>query len=339
MKKDYLTLEQNLSCARIFLNLFGLYLDSSNEKINEFSKIRILNSNNSQVGLLHFYNGRVKIQSVTSFGNLNAEYEIAEFGGFQDLECGGAYVDWNHTIDFAVNGEMDFNGDIQIGVSMDTDFGNHCNLHSKIKFVDKDEKEVVLKFMDDGKPFSYEAKKGNFREILEINPWNEFYSFMYHLIRDGEYNKDFHCFPNEKIKFVWHNGSDDRKHLRVVSSAIENLEQTEYKSELYDRIIDDNCREATIQKGLLMQQNDEDFSKKLLELKEMFTKDNVSFFTNILDVTFNRVDEEERKALLGFELEKIKYHNGADNLLDAYFGIKEDNKFLPKVVYKKVLKK
>lgn len=54
MQKDYLTLEQNLSCARIFLNLFGLYLESNNEKINEFSKIRILNSNNSQVGFCIF---------------------------------------------------------------------------------------------------------------------------------------------------------------------------------------------------------------------------------------------------------------------------------------------
>lgn len=339
MKKDYLTLEQNLSSARIFLNLFGLYLESNNEEINEFSKIKILNSNNSQVGLLHFENGKVCIQSVTSFGNLNADYEIAQFGGFQDLECGGAYVDWNHTIKFEVKGQMSFSGDIQLGVSMDTHFGNHCRLHSKIKYTDNEGKEVELKFMDDGKPFSYEAKKDNFRETLEINPWNEFYSFMYHVIREGEYNKDFHCFPNEKVKFIWHNGSDDRKHLRVVSATIENLEQTEYKSELYDRIMDDNSRESTIQKGLLMQQNDEDFSKKLLELKELFTKDNVSFFTNILDVAFNRVDEEERKALLGFELEKIKYYNGADNLLDVYFGLKENNKFLPKDVYKKVLKK
>ena len=45
--------------------------------VNDF--IKILNSNNSQVGLLHFYNGKVYIQSVTSFGNLNANYEFAEF--------------------------------------------------------------------------------------------------------------------------------------------------------------------------------------------------------------------------------------------------------------------
>lgn len=170
MAKDYLTLEQNLSSARIFLNLFGLYLESNNDEINEFSKLKIVNSNNSQVGILYFENGIVHIQSVTSFGNLNANYEIAQFGGFQDLECGGAYVDWNHTIKFEVNGHMNFSGDIQLGVSMDTHFGNDCNLHSKIKYIDKDGKEVELKFMDDGKPFSYEANKGNFKEVLEINP-------------------------------------------------------------------------------------------------------------------------------------------------------------------------
>ena len=40
MEKQYLTLKQNLCSARLFLNLFGLFLERT-EEINEFSQIKI----------------------------------------------------------------------------------------------------------------------------------------------------------------------------------------------------------------------------------------------------------------------------------------------------------
>lgn len=121
MQKRYLTLEQNLCSARIFLNIFDLVLET-NEEINEFTKLNIFDKNNNSVGILYFENGVVKIQSITSLGNLRANYDIAEFGGFQDLEYGGAFVQWNHVIKFQVEGNLNFNGGMQIGSSMDTHF-------------------------------------------------------------------------------------------------------------------------------------------------------------------------------------------------------------------------
>ncbi len=40
MVEKFLTLEQNICAARIFLNTFGLILENIN-KVNEFSKIKI----------------------------------------------------------------------------------------------------------------------------------------------------------------------------------------------------------------------------------------------------------------------------------------------------------
>lgn len=337
MEKKYLTLEQNLCSARVFLNIFNLILENK-EDINEFTKFGIFDRNNNQVGTLYFENDVVKIQSATSLGNLNANYDIAQFSGFRDLECGGAFVQWNHEIKFKVDGNQSFSGDMQLDVSMDTNFGNTCRFHTKIKYIDKDNKEVELKFMDDGKPFSYEAKKEGFREVLEIDPWSDFESFMYHIIRKGEYDTTHHCFPNDSIKFVWHNGINDKKHLKTVSHVVENLQTREHENQLYDSVGKDDSVESTIQKGLLMQKIDPDFSKKIIELINYFKKDNVSFFENLIDVSFNKVSEEERKALFGTDIERISYNNGADNLLDAYFGIQENNHFLPTEIYTKVLK-
>lgn len=338
MKKEYLTLKQNLCSARILLNIFGLILEEQ-EEINEFSKLKIFNQDNLEVGNVIFENGVVKIQSLTNLGNLEASYDIAKFSGFEDIECGGAFVQWAHNIKFQVDGNLNFSGDMQIGVNMDTTFGNNCRVHCKIKYLDASDNEVELKFMDDGKPFSYVAEKDHFREVLEIDPWSDFDSFMCHTIRNGEYDREKFCFPHEIVKCVWHNGSNDRNHLKTVSSVIKNSESVEYESQLYESVGKDDSVNSTIQKGLLMQQIDSDFSKKIVELINLFKKGNVSFFSNLIDVAFNKVSEEERKALFGVDIERMSYHNGADNLLDAYFGIKENNRFLPKDVYTKVLKK
>ena len=325
----HLTLEQNLCNAKIFLNIFGLFLETK-EEIDQFSKLNIFDENNNQVGILYFENEVVKIQSVTSLGNLNANYDMAKFNGFKDLECGGAFIQWNHTINFQVEGNLNFSGDMQIGLSVDTNFGNNCTVHATIKYTDENSNEVELKFMDDGKLFSYEAEKDDFSEILEINPWNDYLSFMYHVIRNGKYDSTHCYFPNENLKFVWHNGIDDRNHLKTVSQIIENLEVIEYDNQLHESIGKDDSVESTIQKGLLMQQIDDNFSKKIIELIDLFKKDSVSFFENLVNITFNKVSEEEIKALFGVDIKKMSYHNGADNLLDAYFDVNKNNHFLPK---------
>lgn len=336
MEDIYLTLNQNLCSAKIFLNLFNLYLEEK-EEVRHYDKLKIFNSENQEVGKLEFKDGIINIESLTSLGKLSANYEISKFWGLNDLEFGGGLVEWVHNINFNIDGEQKFDGDLQIDIVMDTDFGKYCRTHSIIRYIDKDNNNVVLKFMNDGKPFSYEAKRDDFREVLEVDPWSDFESYMYHIIRDGKYDKEKSNWPYESLKFVWHNGDNDKNHLRTISQLIENYKYKEWKKELYKKSGTD--KEATIQKGLLMHKIDSDFSKKIEELINLFKKDNVSFFTNLINVTFDKVSEEEIKALFGTDIQKIVYYNGENNLLDAYFNTKRNNQFLPENIYSKVLKK
>ena len=313
MKKDYLTLEQNLCCARVFLNLFDLVLENK-ENIDEFTKFGIFDRNGKQVGMLYFENDVVKIQCTTSLGFLNANYDMSELSCFMDLKFGGSFVQWNHTIKFEVAGYQNFSGNMQLDVSMDSDLDNTCRLHTIIKYVDKDNREVELKLMEDGKAFCYETKKDDFREVLYINPWDDLESFMYHIIWNGKYDNVHHCFPNESIRFVRNNGSRDRNHLRTVSHVTKKLQTVEYKDNLYDSLGEEESAESTIQKGLLMQKIDPNFSKKIVELINSFKKEDVSFLENLIDISFNRASEEERSALFGVDIKRMNHHKEGNQL-------------------------
>jgi len=337
MEKKYLTFDQNLCSARIFLNIFGLSLENK-EEIDEFTKLNILDKNNGRAGMLYFENNAVKMSCVTSLGNLNADYDISAFSGFKDLECGGALLQWNHALKFQVDGIQCFSGIMKICLKMDTDFGNSCMVHTKIKYTDENNNEVEIKFMEDGKPFSYEAKKDYFSEVLEIDPWCGFDSFMYHITRNGKYDPTKYCFPNDNVKYVCY-GSNDRNYLKTVSRIVKNSQTIEDDSQLYEIVEKDNSVESTIQKGLLMHQIDANFSKKIIELINLFKKDNVSFLENLIDISFDSISEEEKRALFGTDIKRINYYNGADNLFDAYFYIDGNNQSSPKKIYTEIVKK
>lgn len=338
MEFNYLTLEQNLYTARIFLNIFGLTLEEKKE-INHYDKLKIFGKENVEVGNIWFKDGVVNISSKTNFGDLTANYNIAKPWGFEDIECGGTFGEWHHDIGFKVNGDLCFDGYMQFVVSLDSDFGNNCRVHSKIQYVDHDNNQIVLTLFDDGKPFRYEINQNDYKEVLEIDPWDDYESYMYHWIRKGKYDSTKHCWFDESIKYVWHNGANDKQHLKTVSNVIEKLKVIENDKKLYDIISENNSVKLTIQKGMLMQQIDSDFSKKIMELMSLFKKDDVSFLENLIDVSFAEVTAEEKEALFGTQIKKINYYNDKDNLLDAYFDRKEANKFSPDLAYQKIIKR
>lgn len=325
MEKKYLSLEQNLCSARILLNIFGLVLETQDE-INESTKLNILDKNNNQVGIIYFENGIIKIQSETGLGNLNANYCPSEFGGYYATKHGIESASWQHLINFQVEGNLNFSGDMQIDASIDTDSENFCKVHSTIKYIDQNNNKVELKFMDDGYPFNYKARKDGFSEELIIDPWSYMGSFMSHVIRDGKYDNNHLCYLNERVKYVLRNGND-KDHLRIVSCIVENYQTKEYLNELCKSVDKDDLDASAIQKGQLMQQIDDSFSKKIVELINLFKKDNISLLENLIDVAFNRHSSDVIESLFGIDIQKIDYYNGADNLVDAYLGIGENNSF------------
>jgi hypothetical protein len=142
MEEQNLSLNQNLSGARIFLNLFDLVLEPVND-LCESSRIGVFDKNNNRVGEVFFEDGSVKIVCKTSIGTLQADYKFEQFNGFNDIECGGLYADWHHFINFNVIGKQNFKGNMIVDVSMDTGFGNHCRTHTKIDFIDKNGKTLT----------------------------------------------------------------------------------------------------------------------------------------------------------------------------------------------------
>jgi len=321
-----LSLEQNLCSARVFLNVFGLKLDDS-EEFNEFSNVNILNSNDEVVGFLSLENGSVKMHANMDLGSLEADYKMTNFFGFIDLECGGAFKQWNHTINFKVDGDFKFSGDLQIGSSMDTVYGNSCRAHAKINYKDFSGNNVVIRFMDNGYPFAYSSSGYCFGEQLWVDPWSKHNSYIYHYIRKGVIPSSHLWFPEEVLKFVWDYNEDGRSQLRTFSSVVENLENKEWSNQLYEKAGEDNSNELAIQKGLLMQEIDSSFSEKMTELRNLFKNGDMSIFSNLIALTFYNVDSEVKKALFGIEIGKIAFQNGTDNLFDAYFDVKGKNPF------------
>ena len=331
-EKEYLTLSENLCGARIFLNLFNLKLEKQ-EEINEFTKLQIFDNNNQVVGILYFENGVVKIECETKLGDLHANYDIATFEGFKDLEYNALFVSWNHVINFQVVGIRNFEGTIKILVKGDTQLGNKCRAHANIKYFDKDNNQVIMKFMEDGWPFSYKAVQKDFCEQLEINPWGEYNSYMFHLVRKGEYHREYCEWPEEMLRFVRRNGDNDPNHLLVFSRVIENFEPTEHIYNLYD-LVQDDVTKATFQKASLMHEIDPTFKSKIMELKELFTNKDLSFFANLVDIVFESVPKEEQALLFGIDIDKINYHNHATNLYEAYFG--NNQNFLSNKILKRI---
>lgn len=338
MKEKFLTLEQNLCGARIFLNFIGLNLEPKEGLVNFYDKLNVYNNENIEVGKVYFENESVVINAITDFGELSATYPIGKISGFRDIETdGGVFTDWQHTIKYSLKNYKNFEGNLQMHISMDTTFGINFRVHSKINYIDKLGNNVTIKLMDDGDPFSYTAAKEGFKEELRISPWDDYEPYMCHTVSNGDFNKETRNFLNERVNFVWHNGDQDRSHLRVISAEAKNYETTKCEEVLVDRIMNNNTEEAVIQKAELIHEKDDTFAKKIGEIIDDFKTDNVSFMENLIEASFNKMSDKEKTALFGREIPKISYYNGSDNLIDAYFNFNNGNLFVSDKAYTKMM--
>jgi len=335
-KKQYLTLEQNICGARVFLNVFGLILENV-EGINEFSKLKIFNTKGEEVGIVYFGNGKVIIEADSNFGKLDANYNIGCVSGLEDLEDRALFVQWSNKIDYEVSSKdkLNFKGDMLIGCCMDTQLGIKCRTHSMMEYVENG-KTVIMKFMSDGHEFMYEIKDNNSQELLDMTIG--FRNSIIHIVIDGEYDESKHCFPYRKCTRIDRKTKKTGEILQILSWTERNNESLSYLEKDVPAIGDKYSEDSSIQKGLLMKEIDPDFFKKIEEIKNTFKVEDVSLFENLVDVSFAGYTDKEVEALFGFERKKVNFQNGADNLVDAYYGIGGDNKFLSPQNQKRLLK-
>lgn len=336
MADNYLSLEQNLCGAKIFLNMFNLKIEEK-DIVYHYDRLKIYDKNEKNVGEVYFNNGFVYIKANTLYGKLNASYEIGKFYQMQDIETdNGLYSDWNHNINFKLGNKI--KGDLQMHAVVDTTFGINFRTHTILKYKDKEGKNVELLFMRDGKAFSYTATKDDFLEELKINPWNDFEPFLCHTVRSGEYSSEKSAFENQRLFFVWHNGCDDRKTLRTVSRVVDNYEYLVEKETLTEGNSNTFSKDAVIEKAKLMHKIDDTFANKINDIIKDFKTDDCSLIESLISFSFDKFSQEEINTLFGLEIKKANYYNGTNNIIDAYFDV-DNNKFLPKKSYKKLLSK
>lgn len=343
MGEKYLTLEQNTCAARIFLNTFGLTLENISN-VNEFSKIKIFDKAMNEVGELHFDNGSVIMSANYNNSVLDASFNIAKMQGFVDIECGNAlFGEWSSKIAFQVQKQdsVKLSGEFLIGSSADSEFGVSCLCHPLINCNVAGKGNVILKILRDGSTFSLEIISGENYEVIDVRPWDWLNGFLLHDIKKGKYDEEKHAYPYRRYAGVF-NGAErgeNKDKLHVFLSENEYNNQLAFRNEFPLKVGDDNSKESLLQKGRLMQDLDPDMFEKIKKLREVLLIGDVSLLDNLVSVCYDSYTDEELSTLLGVSRQRMNYQNGADSLVNSYYGIGISNCFFPLEDQKRLLKK
>lgn len=339
MGEKYLTLEQNVCAARIFLNTFGFIIEDVAE-VNEFSKIKIYDKSMNEVGELSFNNGQVIMTAEYNKGKLTANYDIAKIFGFVDIESNNAlFGQWSSKINFQIeNSDCNIKGKFLVANTADSQFGISCVCHPLLTLNIPDKGDITLKILRDGCVFYFEFNTENYNETIEFKPISE---YIRHIITKGEYNQSKHQYPYRKYVGVFNAAEcgENKDKLNMFLSEEQNGEILNYRRDLVEKVDKNNYKELNIQRGLLMQKLDSDMLKKVQLLREIFTIDGISLLDNLISVCYDSYTDEELVALLGTKRPTPIYQDGAKTLTDSYFGIGKESKFLSLEQQKRLLKK
>lgn len=342
MEDKYLTPEQSICAARVFLNTFGLTLEEC-EDYDEYSKIKIFNSNNQKVGELFFNNGQVLMNAHSNLGLLNASYDIPQVTGFIDYEDHNAlFAEWKTDIKYEIkqSEKVKMDGSFLLNCAMDSEFGINCNCHPLLRINFDDKGTVTLKMLRDGSTFKLEIVAGDNYEVIDVSPWDWLNGFLLHDIRNGKYDEEKHAYPYRRYAGIF-NGAErgeNKDKLHLFLSEEEYEEQLNFHNELIPKVGDENGKEASIQKGMLMQRLDPDMYKRINELGKGLLRDDVSLLDNFISVCYDSYTDEEIKALLGLNRVRMQYQDNADSLINSYFGIGRKKLFFISRITKEINK-
>lgn len=341
MNEKYLTLEQNLCAARIFLNTFDFILGDYKD-INEFSKIKIFNKNMDEVGELHFNNGKIIMSANYNDGKLDADFDIAKMVGLIDIECDNAlFGQWSSKISFKIQktNNINLSGEFLITNSVDSQYGISCLCHPLINCNIANKGNINLKILRNGRTFYLGVTSGSYKENIDISPWDDLNGFIKHVISDGEYNPKKYEHEYKKYVGIFSAGKGNEDKLHVFLSETEWDNQISFKNEFPLKVGDDNSESLIIQKGMLMKDLDPDMFAKIKKLRDILSIDNVSLLDNLVSVCYDSYTNDELNALLGIKRQRMDYQNGADNLVTSYYEIGISDCFFPMENQKKLLKK
>lgn len=346
MNEKHLTLKQNTCAARIFLNTFGLTLGNVDD-VNELSKIKIFDKTMNEVGELHFDNGKVIMSANYNNSTLEANFDLAKMTGFVDPECKSApfalFSEWYSKIAFQLKKghTQTIDGEFIISSTVDSEYGINCICRPLINCTILGGDKVTLRILRDGRTLGLVISSGEYNETIDVMPWDELNGFIKHIITNGKYDQKTYTHEYKRYAGVF-NGAErgeNKDKLHVFLSEEEHNTQLAYYNEFVPKVGKDNSKETLLQKGNLMQQLDPSMYKKIEELRKILSIGDVSLLDNIVSVCYDSYTDEDIKALLGINRQRMNYQNGANSLINSYYEIGISNCFFPLEKQKRLLKK
>ena len=320
-------LNQNLCCAKLFLNMFGLYLRNEETIVNNLEE---------PVGKVSLSNNEVIIQAETEIGTLNASYKLTNVSKSYDNYLPGKNLYWRNNIQFQILNHHIFNGTMVMDINLDSLLSSKCLLATKLNYNDVDGENVSIEI--DGHRFKYIIQNDHLREVVKIEPFNLDGPYMTHRrVEQDNHNSSTSHDSIEKIQTVWRGIWDNFDKLTTLVLLYKNDKEENRDFKYYDQEEVENYKDKAIQIGHLMNQVDESFSKKIKEAIDLFKGKNISFLENLIDISLFHYSDEIKEALFGQPIKKMKYYNGENTLLAAYLDINGENPYnIPKdMVFKK----
>lgn len=312
-----LSMKECIPAARIFLNIFGLTLDDENN----------IKCNDKTVGNLFIVDDTITMKAEYNNATLDASFPIATGYGFVDAKENNAlFGEWNFPIKFeAKSNNIDYDGEMLFTCTADSEFGLKCLIHPEINIKLQQDGIINVKIQKDFNFFRYEIdkKESNYHEFASVSPMS-FYSYAMHQIKKGK--KEGYSYPYDFQSGIFPGAEEGEKKdiIHVFLVEIENDGEEEkylsFHNEWVQKVGEDDSKEVVIQKGLLMQELDKSMFEKIELIREILNIGNVSVLDNLVSVCYDSYSDEEVKALLGIDRQKLKYQDYSDNLIKAYFG-------------------
>ncbi len=324
-----------LYSARIFLNTFGFILENVND-INEFSTIKIFDQKKNQVGHLYFNNGQVNMVANYNDNILNANCDIVKINRCVDDTDGTITAVWNSSINF-VNNTNTLSGRFIINNSIDSQYSIHCTCHPLICYNLPEKGNIILIIHNSNSIFDLQIITKDSTEIIDIRPITLEGTFFKHDFKRSKYDQDGNKYSYRKYAVLSHYSNKDDLHVYMEEQEHDKI--LSFRNEFIPKLGNNNCKEDSIKRGILMQQLDPDMFKKIEQLRQILKIGDISLLDNLISVCYDNYTDEEVNALLGLQRKLMNYQGGYDNLVQAYYEMDKDSCLLPSDVQKKFLKK
>lgn len=317
------SIDGNIRAAIVFLNMFNLYL-SKEDGIVFGEEITIVDKEGIIVGKIRIGEELI-IEAQTAFGELKASYKLAKALCFRDLDVGSMprHASWMTEINYVIsNNEESMKGLVNFDASIDDEFGLRCLAHQEVDYFVNDEKFLSLVLQNRGITFGLEFFEGNKYEVIQLRPFSLYLPYMMHDIKQDGNRVKYSCVSNRSEK--------NPNELMVLSFKEENGETVDkvhyfVNKKEYNLLRRSDSPKTFFQIWELVRQVDLDVYDKIIKVRELLKRNDVSLLDGFINISLMSFNDEEIEAMLGLKREELHYRGYARSLKQIYFDSNEQS--------------